>query len=134
MGYPVIYRKSGPPGQSKGPVIWLRDDMRGNVAVLEHELTHVRQWVAISLIAALAFAGLCFAVPELYPYLNFILVAPILHPVLYVTVPAFRLWCEVQAYRTQISFGGDALSCATSLSQDYGLKLTQDNALARLRG
>lgn len=132
MTYPVIYRKSGPPGQSKGPVIWIREDMRSNISVLEHEITHVKQWAAMSALGIL-WALACYYTGH-FEYMSLGLIALVLHPLLYAALPPFRQWCEVQAFKTQVAYGGDLLSCATALSQDYGLKLTQDEALALLKG
>ena len=130
MTYPVFYRKSGPPGASKGPVIWIREDMRGVEHIIQHEVTHVLQWFTISMLGLVWVAG-CYRLGVSH-YANIGLIALILHPLLYATLPAFKLQCEVQAYRAQIKYGGELESCALSLSRDYGLKLSQAEALALL--
>jgi len=129
--YPVIYSKTLQAcGMTKGPIVWIREDMRGNLAVLEHELVHVKQWFAVSMLGLVWAAG-CYLLGHMQ-YAHFGILSLALHSLLYTLIPAYKQWAEVQAFRTQIKFGGDAYSCATALSKDYGLKLSVTSALKLL--
>ena len=120
-------------GRSKGPFIFILDSCKDNDAIYEHELTHVVQWAITTATVALAWAILC-AVPEMRQYLGLAILAPVVDPLLYTAVPAYRLWAEVGAYKVQISCGTNENDCAYSLAHDYGLNITQAEALARLKG
>ena len=117
-------------GYSKMGVIVIRSDLRDNEAVYQHELVHVRQWLWISILGAPAYVWLHllgFAQWE-----NAALLSVLVHPVLYTVSALFRQWAEVSAYRAQVSYGASIESCATSLSRDYGLKISEYQALALL--
>jgi hypothetical protein len=63
-------------GESKGFVVWIRNDMIYDKGVLEHELEHVRQ----------AWKGL------------------ILFHMILLWIPSYRTWCEKKATEKQNSF------------------------------
>ena len=131
MIYPFIfYRKTGHPGSTKGPFIWLREDMRGSVSVLQHELVHVRQWLYLSLLGIPAYLILMQLAPQ-YALASLLSVA--LHANLYVLIPAYRLWSETEAFKAQVKHGGDLLSCAQALSTGYKLNITADQAVRKLQ-
>lgn len=123
--YPVIYKaklSGNTIGFAKGPVVVILEAYKGNEAILQHELTHVKQWAALSLLGLLWAAG-CYHLGY-QQYAIFGLYSLALHNVLYTVVPAYKQWAEVQAYRKQISLGGSLDACALSLSQDYRLPLS----------
>jgi hypothetical protein len=60
-------------GEAKGFVIWIREDMRGDKGVLEHELEHVRQFWKHGLL---------------------------IHMIL-LWYPPYRAWCEKKALEKQ---------------------------------
>jgi hypothetical protein len=94
-------------GAAIGPVILIRPHKRGDEGLYRHELTHVRQ----------SLAGLL-----------------VVHAILYLLVPRYRLWCEVQAYREQLkhSPGREALF-GRFIAERYRLKITPSEAAHRLR-
>jgi hypothetical protein len=131
MKYPFIfYSATGPVGSSIGPFIQLRTDLKDDAGLLAHELTHVKQWLALSLLGIPVYFGLIAAgLPQWAPAAIFSLA---LKDLLYTASSAFREWAEVQAYRAQISFGLDPYAAALSLSKDYGLIISATDAYRKL--
>jgi len=131
--YPLTFyiRMSGTTvGFSKGPLVFIREDMKGDKSILPHELTHVKQWLMLSLLGPL-WAAACYQLGY-GQWANLGILSIALHQVLYTIVTPYRQWAEVQAYKVQIKNGAGPNSCALSLSRDYGLSITQDEALALL--
>jgi hypothetical protein len=111
MGWPLtFYVQSLPPGVggcANGPVIRILEKYRHDRGIYEHELMHVKQW----------FCTLG------------------LHPLLYLLIPAYKLWAEVQAYRKQLRYYPDNRSerFAHYISERYGLRVSYDTALTLLK-
>lgn len=120
-------------GNSRFCFIWVLRDYKSSEAIYQHELTHVKQWACVSLAAVAGWFALCTYVPELRPYANLAVFGLVLDQTLYTVLPAYRQWAEVQAYKVQVKWGGSAEACALSLSRDYKLNLTQEQALQLLK-
>lgn len=93
MRYPVIYTDNMAAwkgGYAAGPLIVLRPKYRNDEGIYQHELTHVKQGVA------LLFIG---------------------HALLYLFYKPYRLWAEVQAYKKQTQYG---MSIETGAWRLYG--------------
>lgn len=133
--YILIYCKELPHGfggTAKGPLIKLLSKYQADAGLLEHEKTHVRQWYAVLAIGLLISTLLMLLVsPSLWPLYG---MAPLLHPLLYKFVRPYRQWCEVRAYRAQISIGGYTSNefAVAALVKKYGLGLSIDEARALL--
>lgn len=85
--------------------IKIRPAYRMDAGLLEHEKEHYRQF--------------CRTVG--------------LHVLLYAWVPRYRLWAEVQAYKVQLKYPrGSAALFAKFISEDYGLDISPEKALALL--
>jgi len=93
---------------TRGPVIFIRPEYRGDAGILAHEKLHAWQWWST--------LGL--------------------HSFLYLLWPAYRLRAEVAAYRVQMACYPDdrAAYFAKMLSERYGLRVTAAEALRLLRG
>jgi hypothetical protein len=97
----------GSAGATRGPVIFIRPEKRGDEGLYRHELTHVRQ----------SLAGLL-----------------VVHALLYLLVPRYRLWCEVQAYREQLKYSpGREARFARAIATKYNLQITPEAAEKLLR-
>ena len=118
-------------GYSKGPFIVIRTDLRGDEGIYQHELTHVKQWALISLLG-LVWLAACYQF-GLMQWANLGIGALALHPLLYTLFKPFTLWAEVQAYRKQIAYGLDPDAAAHSIANDYGINITQEAVLQRLK-
>lgn len=136
--YPItFYVKSLPPntgGEARGPVIRILEKYRTDRGIYEHELVHVKQWAALSLLGLLWLAG-CYH----FGYMQWANLAPLamaIHPLLYMYLPAYKLWAEVQAYREQAKHYPDDRRplFAEFIATAYGLNITQAQALQKLRG
>lgn len=115
-------------GETWGPLIKIRPKYVSDTGLIEHEKTHVRQWYAVLALGLLLGTMLMLLVsPSLWPVLG---VAPVLHQLLYQWVRPYRRWCEVQAYRKQISVGGYSSTtfAVTALVEKYGLGLSVNEA------
>lgn len=94
-------------GYTIGPVILIRPSHRDDKGLLEHERVHVRQfWRTLGL-----------------------------HALVYRFSRAYRLRCEVEAYRQQIKHTQDAdpMVFARLLADKYLLGITVNEALALLK-
>jgi hypothetical protein len=98
---------NGAAACARGPVILIRPHKRGDEGLYRHELTHVWQ----------SLAGLL-----------------VVHALLYLLVPRYRLWCEVQAYREQLKYspGREALF-AKFIAEKYRLNIAAAEAEKLLR-
>ena len=111
MRYPLtFYVDSLPPGVggcANGPVIRILKKYRNDEGIYRHELVHVKQW----------FFTLS------------------LHSLLYLIIPEYRLWSEVEAYKEQLKYYPDnrVHLFAKFIATNYGLIVTQEYALKLLR-
>ena len=115
-------------GTAQGPVIKILSKYKDDAGLLEHEKTHVRQWYAVLAIGLLLCTLLTLVVsPALWPLYG---LAPFLHPLLYKFLRPYRRWCEVRAYRKQITVGGYIGNefAVTALVEKYNLRLGADEA------
>jgi hypothetical protein len=98
----------GSAGATRGPVIFIRPEKRGDEGLYRHELAHVRQ----------SLAGLL-----------------VVHALLYLLVPRYRLWAEVQAYREQSRYYlEDRIPLfARFIAEKYRLNITAAEAEKLLR-
>lgn len=115
-------------GTSQGPLVRLLPKYLGDVGLLEHEKTHVRQWYAVTGGAVLVGALLAITVsPMLWAFCT---AAPGVHQTLYSFVRPYRQWSEVRAYRVQLAMGGYGSRefAAVHLAEKYDLRLTLDEA------
>ena len=120
-------------GTTQGPVIKIRPKYKGDMGLLEHEKTHVRQWYALTGLGLVLTVLLMLIWPAFWPAGA---VGPFIHSLLYKNVQPYRQWCEVQAYREQLAMGGYTNSdfAVTALIGKYGLSLDTQEANALLRG
>lgn len=120
----------GVAGAANGPFIRIRPEHKDDVGIKEHELEHVRQWWVCTILSA----------PILF-FLNPVLVGLCIgiHPIMYLAIKRYRLWCEAEAYKIQMNHPdkrGGFLSLATAakllMSPRYRLGLSQEEAVAAL--
>ena len=114
-------------GKAIGPVIILRPKYKGtDEGIYQHELQHVKHWFVISAIAC----GLLYLIhPALGP-------AGIgVYGLLYLLIPEFRLWAEVDCYKKQMRFYEDdrTLLFAAAIAARYKLRITESVAASLLR-
>jgi hypothetical protein len=86
MGLLTIYadRFVPEPHQAcaRGPVIFIRPRCRGDAGLYRHELTHVMQWLTLTI---LGVAAIYLIAPALSP------IGALLHTALYTWLPEYRL-------------------------------------------
>lgn len=86
---------------TRGPVIFVHESQRDNMAIISHEKAHRLQWWLT--------LGLS--------------------PLLYKVWPSWRMWCEVWAYRAGLKYKPDALdNYAQYLATHYNLKINKAQA------
>lgn len=92
---------------TRGLLIFIRPERKGDNGLLEHEKVHRKQWLR-------AFG---------------------LHSLLYLFVEDYRLVAEVEAFREQAKHYPDDRrpKFAELLASNYGLKITGESALRALR-
>ena len=115
-------------GTAQGPLIKILSKYKGDIGLLEHEKTHVRQWYAVLAIGLLICTLLTLLVSlSLWPLYGLALFS---HQLLYKFVRPYRRWCEVKAYRKQIETGGYTSNefAVTMLVDKYDLGLSVDKA------
>ena len=118
-------------GTAQGPVIKILSKYKDDAGLLEHEKTHVRQWYAVLAIGLLLCTLLMLLVSvALWPLYGLALFS---HQLLYKFVRPYRRWCEVRAYRKQITVGGYTSNdfAVTMLVDKYdlGLSIHESRAL-----
>lgn len=60
-------------------------------------------------------------------------VTPLVHGALVQRNKKYRLWAESRAFAVSVKFGRPIEDCATSLSQNYGLGISYNQAMAAIR-
>ena len=82
-------------------IVKIRPKYRDDAGLLAHELVHVRQWWRLL----------------------------ILHPILYAWSKRYRLRCEVEAYREQLTYcSANRDLFGYSIASRYGLEITAEEA------
>ena len=122
----------GVGGTAQGPYVRIRPKYRDDKGLHAHEIEHVKQWwVATILSAVLIAAGLRYLQEPLWGAVGSVGV----HGVLYTLIPAYRLWCEVQAHKVQAKHNPESVALfAQRIATKYRLKITAEEAEQRLRG
>ena len=134
--YPLtFYVKTLPPdvgGCSNGPVIRILEKYRNDKGLHQHELVHVKQWAMWSLLSIPAAYVLCQL--ALFDYMALAFLPMSLHSILYRLVPAYRFWCEVEAYKEQAKHYNDDRKplFAEYIANSYDLPHTTKQALDAL--
>jgi hypothetical protein len=113
-------------GTAQGPYIRIRPKYKDDKGLLAHELEHVKQWwIATILSAILIAAGLYHFQEPLYGAIGSIGV----HGILYKLIPAYRLWCEVQAHKVQAKYSPHAIALfAKRIATKYDLNISTEEA------
>lgn len=120
-------------GVSYGPYIKIRPKYREDSGIHAHEQTHANQWWAWFLAGAVA-AYFLHPLGNFYWY--YALLAGVgMHGLLYKFVQAYRLWCEVRAYRVQLGhYATDKrLQFAGFISHSYRLDISTEDAFLLLK-
>lgn len=107
-------------------VIAIDPDYADDEGLYQHELTHVKQWAAVTLATGIVL-GLI--------YMPLILCAPSIHAALYRFVRGYRGWCEAKAFARQTQFYPDdrSVKFAGFLSRNYNLGITFAEALEQIK-
>jgi hypothetical protein len=135
--YPLIFFvKSLPPdigGCANGPVIRILESHRNDEGLYRHELEHVKQWFSLAVLSVpLAYALIHFG---LLDFIGLAVLPLAFHTVLYKLIPAYRLWCEVSAYKVQAQYYFDDRRplFAEFVAGYYGLNITASEVLKLLK-
>lgn len=133
MKYPLTFywaRAVGKCEQTAGCArmcfIFIRPKYRDDTGLYQHELTHVKQWAFVTMICGLLIAAVY---PPVIP------LAIGVHGALYMGIPKYRLWCEVQAYKKQLKYYQDDRTAmfAGFIVNSYGLDMLHWEAEAMLK-
>ncbi len=123
-------------GLTRGPFVFIRPKYRDDKGLHAHEYTHVKQWWGCGLLcmaALTAILHLGYGMSLAGAFGNAIM-GFAAFPLLYAMFDPFKLWCEVQAYRRQLSCytperRAEVLPVlAGFLANKYGFKITQQQA------
>lgn len=98
-------------GNTKAWIIRIRPKYRYDIGLLNHEITHVKQfWLTLGF-----------------------------HGLLYLLVKPYKLWAEILAYRVQLKWVADVLKevnmrkFANRISTRYGLNISEEEAYNKLK-
>ena len=137
MTYPLtFFVKSLPPnigGESRGPIIRILEKHRHDEGLYRHELEHVKQWFRLAVLSVpLAYALLHFGLVD---FMGLALLPLAFHTILYKLSTAYRLWCEVSAYKVQAQYYFDDRRplFAEFVAGHYNLKITPAQVLELLK-
>ena len=130
MKYPIWYTERGMTGGIIGWQRWfiiaIKPSHKSDVGLVQHELTHVKQWAAVTLATGIVLWLI---------YMPLILCAPSIHAALYRFVRRYRGWCEARAFARQTKFYPDdrSVKFAGFLSRNYDLDITFAAALEHIQ-
>lgn len=134
--YLVRYTSKIAPGfdaGTRGPVITISKEHRGNRALLAHEAEHAKQWW-LGMLAAFIAAAIAYVLgADEGVYMSIAAYGIGMHSTAYLVIKPYRQWCEVAAYKKQIAVGGykDKAFAINALADKYRLNITRQEA-ARL--
>lgn len=117
---------------ARGPLILVRPEKRDDAGLVAHELVHVAQWaIGLFLGLLLTFLAASQGCPQ-WPYIAGASIG--LHSLAYLTIPAYREWAEVAAYRRQLQCYPDDRRdlFAGFISAHYGLSITKAEAFNKM--
>ncbi len=124
-------------GVAKMFVVIIRPEYKSDKGLHEHEYMHVKQWYLTSLLFCAVIFMYCFqyaglSIEESGLYSSFGIIA---YTLMYGTIPRFRLWCEVQAYRKQLKYCAvdESARFGKFISTAYDLDITAEAATKLLR-
>ena len=130
MKYPIWYTERGMTGGIIGWQRWfiiaIKPSHKGDVGLVQHELTHVKQWAVVTLATGIVL-GLI--------WLPLAIMSPSVHAALYMFIRRYRCWCEARAFARQTKFYPDdrAVKFAGFLSSNYDLDITLAEALEQIK-
>ena len=130
MKYPIWYTERGMTGGIIGWQRWfiiaIKPSHKGDVGLVQHELTHVKQWAVVTLAAGIVL-GLI--------WLPLAIMSPSVHAALYMFIRRYRCWCEARAFARQTKFYFDdrSVKFAGYLHRNYGLDITFAAALEQIK-
>ena len=134
--YPLtFFVKSLPPnvgGEARGPVIRILEKYRNDEGLYRHELEHVKQWFRLAVLSVpLAYALFHFGLVD---FMGLAILPMAFHTILYKLSTAYRLWCEVSAYKVQALYYPDDRRplFAEFIAGYYDLNITTKQALDAL--
>jgi len=139
MKYPLTFYtdKIRLAGEARGPVILIKPKYKDDKGLHVHELTHVKQWLVVTLLSFVTILAGYFYLPLDLPveYLALLPVSIAVHGLLYKFIPAYRLWSEVQCYTKQAEYYSADLTptFAKFIANDYDLDISEEEALELLR-
>jgi hypothetical protein len=114
-------------GRAIGPIIILRPKYKGtDEGIYQHEVQHVKHWWLFSIVWC---SILYFIHPVLAP-------AGIgMYGLLYLLIPEFRLWVEVDCYKKQAKYYSDdrVPRFAKAVAEKYNLNITAENVEKLMR-
>ena len=119
---------------TRGPIILIRPEHRDDRGLLEHEREHVRQWLAVSIMACSILGLLIYALMGV-EMIQWAALGMGVHGALYSLVPEYRLASEIDAFREQARhYPDDRIpTFAALLTSNYDLDIYFDEALRELR-
>ena len=119
-------------GTAQGPYIRIRPKYKDDKGIHAHEEEHVRQWWVLTIFSAFA---LLVGAEYLQQPLWIAIASVGVHGLLYLLVPQYRLWAEVEAHKAQLKYspGNEALF-GWRIANKYKLKITAEEAEKLLRG
>lgn len=123
----------GKAGEARGPIVRILKSYADDVGLLEHELTHARQWYFLGLITTLAALLAMNLGCKYWQFMATLSFAT--HSILYMVSPMYRLWSEVQAYQLQAKhYLDDRLELfACFISTRYSIDVSKEEVLRLLK-
>ena len=120
-------------GTSKFFMIQIGTKWYDDKGLLEHEKTHVKQWYTMTFLLSLMVVPFINVIPtELLPII--LLIIACAHNGLYPISKRYRLYCELQAFASQINTNGHGIyHAAKSITENYNLDVSFDDVLIMLR-
>ena len=128
----------GTGGCANAFIIRIRTKYRDDEGIHQHELFHVRNWFANTLLSLIVIASLSFfLLPQPWTWATLTLCL-FVDSILYL-IPRFRQWEEIAAYKVQLKYppatdDRDYYSAlyAGFISEDYGLSISPEEVLKKM--
>jgi len=130
MKYPLTFYtdkfiKPWQAGCVKALCILIKPEYSNDEGLYQHELTHIHQWISLSLLPFLIGVTIGYVYEEYLYFITGFFIGISLHPLFYKFITSYRMYTELEAYKVQMLYPDKSGNRLSSENAAYRLSLQQ---------